>query len=193
LTDQCKNGIFGTMAEAIEGITVPRVKETRPYCCYKGQLTLGDPMKYDTAMCIDIERYFRTHTAKPPSASSFVAQSGIENEESSAQSSLTIKAEDNIQMGGTLDDRDSLKPVKQARSYRVKDDSKPNGKREVDFEGLARGYEYGRTVVHIAASEENVTKLETVKGFSIIGFIPCSGVSFYYTTHLRPRANRDAA
>lgn len=182
MVDQCNNGIFGTMAEAIEGLTVPRVKETRPYCCYKGQLLLGDPEKYDTAMCIDVERFFKTHIAKPLSASSFV----VGYDEASAQSSLTLRVEDDVAMGGTAD-QGGLTSVKNSRLYKVKDPSAVGGAREVDFEDLARGYEYGRTAVHISALEENVTKLETHKDFSIIGFIPCSGVSF--ADYLRLGAN----
>jgi ATP-dependent DNA helicase 2 subunit 2 len=81
LTDQCEKSIFGTAAEAVEDTAVPRVKEFRPYKTFTGQLTLGDVAKYETAMSIDVERYFRTHRAVPPSASSFVVKSDLANEE----------------------------------------------------------------------------------------------------------------
>jgi ATP-dependent DNA helicase 2 subunit 2 len=138
---------------------VPRAKQTRPYKTYIGQLTLGDPEKYETAICIDVERYFRTHKAMPPSASSFVFRADLSNKEASGDFPM-----DGVESG--------LAVVKTSRTYTVNDDSAPGGKRDVDRDELARGYEYGRTAVHIAESDENVTKLETVQSFTIVGFIP---------------------
>lgn len=166
LADECKDSTFGTAAEAIEDITAPRVKQTRPYKTYAGQLTLGNPDRYVTAMAVDVERYFRTHLATPASASSFVVKSELANE----------KARDDEVVGDLEGIGDGLAVVKTARTYKVDDESAPGGKRDVDREDLARGYEYGRTAVHIAESDENVTKLETEQSFSIIGFIPSEKV-----------------
>jgi ATP-dependent DNA helicase 2 subunit 2 len=157
LVDQCENGVFGTAQAAIEDTFVPRIKQTRPYRTYQGQLTLGDPEQYQTAMCIDVERYFRTHKATAPTASSFVVSIDPDGPNGGA---------------GVEDPGNGLAAVKTDRTYKVMDDSAPGGKREVDRDELARGYEYGRTAVHIAESDENVTKLETVHSFSIVGFIP---------------------
>jgi ATP-dependent DNA helicase 2 subunit 2 len=71
--------------------------------------------------------------------------------------------------------------VRQARSYKVNDPDAPGGKRDVEFEDLAKGFEYGRTAVHISESEHNITKIETQKSFSIVGFIPCSKVRLHDT------------
>jgi ATP-dependent DNA helicase 2 subunit 2 len=160
LTDQCEKSAFGTAAEAIEDTSIPRVKQTRPYKTYTGQLSLGDPEKYMTALCIDVERYFRTHRATAPTASSYVLQSDVANGESIVEDYDLPDGE-----GG-------LAAVRNARTYKVDDESAPGGKRDVDRDELARGYEYGRTAVHIAESDENVTKLETTQSFTIIGFIP---------------------
>lgn len=67
--------------------------------------------------------------------------------------------------------------VKQARSYKVKDPDAPGGKRDVEFDALAKGYQYGRTAVPISESEHNITKLESQKSFTILGFIDSSKVS----------------
>ena len=150
---------------------VPRVKLTRPYKTYAGQLTLGDPEKYITAMCIDVERYFRTHRAAPASATSFVHKSNITNEEIN-ESNIDIDSPLDSTSGG----EGGLAAVKTTRTYKVVDESAPGGKRDVDRDELARGYEYGRTAVHIAEADENVTKLETVQSYTIIGFIPCEKV-----------------
>lgn len=171
LTDQCKESAFGNAAEAIEDTVIPRVKQSRPYKTYTGQLTLGDPEKYATAMSIDVERYFRTHKAVPSSASSFVIRTDLSNGEASVST-----VDDDVTMGGTPGPEGGLAAVKTARTYKVIDESAPGGKRDVDRDELARGYEYGRTAVHIAESDENVTKLETVQSFEIIGFIPCEKV-----------------
>lgn len=184
LTDQCKGSAFGTAAEAIEDTVIPRIKQSRPYKTYTGQLTLGDPEKYVTAMSVDVERYFRTHKAVPASASSYVFKTDLSSGEASASA-----LDSDVTMGGTSGPEGGLAAVKTARTYKVSDESAPGGKRDVDRDELARGYEYGRTAVHIAESDENVTKLETIQSFEIIGFIPCEKVDHQTFINVIPGAN----
>ncbi|KAG5922881.1 hypothetical protein E4U42_005180 [Claviceps africana] len=158
LTDQCEDGVFATIAEAIHDVDTPRVKSVKPYKTYEGPLVLGDPETLPTAMCIYVERYFKTHVARPLAASTVVFRS-----EQASQSMQTL---DEDPMDGV-----EFSAVKQARTYKVNDPGAPGGKRDVEFESLAKGYEYGRTAVHISESEYNITKLETEKSFSIIGFV----------------------
>ncbi len=131
---------------------------------------LGDPEKYpETAMYINVKRFSKTKVAKPVSASSFVVRVG--SGEASTQSSHTLTVDVEMTDAPSSD----LSGVKTARTYKIHDPSHPlavNGKRDVDRDELARGYEYGRTAVYIAESDENVTNFETIKSFSIIGFIP---------------------
>ena len=169
LADKCEKSIFGTAAEAIQDLSVPRVKDYRPYATFKGQLTLGDPMKYDSAMCVDVERYFRTKVAKAPSASSYVVASEL--------AGVTNEGDVNMEDIPLSTQGDGLTSVKNARTYKVADESAPGGKRDVDRDDLAQGYEYGRTAVAIAESDQNITKLETMASFSIVGFIPNEKVS----------------
>ncbi|KXJ97615.1 Ku70/Ku80 N-terminal alpha/beta domain-containing protein [Microdochium bolleyi] len=155
LTDKC-DGQFGTMEEAISYLDVPRLKPTRPYKSYDGPLTLGDPEVHPDAMSINIERYFKTHKAPVPPASRVVVKD---------------------ELGGDGDAMEGVEPtsefsaVKNARTYKVNDPKAPGGKRDVEFESLAKGYQYGSTAVHISEAEFNITKIETTKGFSIVGFI----------------------
>ncbi len=79
--------------------------------------------------------------------------------------------DDDVKMGGT-----EFGDVSHKRHYKVADPDEPGGKKDVEFADLAKGYEYGRTVVHISESDWNITKLETQKGFSIIGFVPFTSV-----------------
>lgn len=67
--------------------------------------------------------------------------------------------------------------VRQTRAYKVNDPGAPGGKRDVEFDSLAKGYQYGRTAVPISESEHNITKLETVKSFSIMGFVDADKVT----------------
>lgn len=128
------------------------MKTVKPYKSYDGTLTLGDPETFPEAMSINIERYFKTHLARPPGASTVVDK----------PDTVDPDQMEDVQFSA----------VKQARTYKVEDESAPGGKRDVEFEALAKGYEYGRTAVHISESEHNITKIETVKSFSILGFIP---------------------
>ncbi|KFA62665.1 hypothetical protein S40285_07845 [Stachybotrys chlorohalonatus IBT 40285] len=112
-------------------------------------------------MNIHVERYFKTHQAKPLGATTVVVKA---DHAGGSQSTQTLEGEE---MEGV-----EFSAVKQARSYKVNDPEAPGGKRDVEFESLAKGFEYGRTAVHISESEHNITKLETTKSFSIVGFIP---------------------
>lgn len=166
LADECNDGVFASIGEAIAETEVPRVKVVKPYKTYDGPLVLGDPSKFPAAMNISVERYFKTHQARPLGASTVV----VKSEEGNTQSTQTMDEEP---MDGV-----EFSAVKQARTYKVNDPDAPGGKKDVEFETLAKGYEYGRTAVHISESEHNITKLETVKSFSIVGFIPWNKVGF---------------
>ncbi|KAI1762491.1 ATP-dependent DNA helicase II subunit 2 [Hypoxylon sp. FL1150] len=154
LVEKC-NGLYGTMAEAIDELDIPRLKYVRPYKTYAGPLTLGNPDIHPDAMCINVERYFKTHKATIPQASRVV---------------LSSQAVAGEEMEG-VEPTGTFAAVKNARTYKINDPEAPGGKRDVEFESLAKGYEYGRTAVHISESEYNITKIETTKSFTILGFI----------------------
>lgn len=154
------------MAQAVEELAIPRIKPVRPFKAYDGPLTLGDPSKYESALSIHVERYFKTKRAFPPAASTVV----VNHDRGGLSQSQTLDGD--IEMGGT-----EFSGVKHMRTYRVNDSDAPGGKRDVDFEDLAKGYQYGRTVVPFSESDFAVTKLETKKMFTILGFVPFSSVS----------------
>ncbi|KAL8714138.1 MAG: hypothetical protein Q9220_001866 [cf. Caloplaca sp. 1 TL-2023] len=167
LADTC-NGIFGTLQQAVEELGVPRLKSTRPVPSYKGQLTLGDPDAYDSAMCIDVERYPRTMVRRPLTASRYVQR--IDHANGSMQSSGTIAGDGDVNMPDA--DAGDLTNVTNSRVYQVLDELAPGGKRDVSRDDLAKGYEYGRTAVHINETDESITNLETNAALEIVGFIP---------------------
>ena len=138
---------------------MPRIKTTRPFKTYDGPLTLGNPEQYESAISINIERYFKTKSARPPTASAVVVKSEV----GPTQSTQTL---DEVESAG------GFSAVTTLRTYKIEAPDEPGGKKDVDSKDLARGYEYGRTVVHISESEHNITKLETTRSFTIIGFIP---------------------
>ncbi|KAF4121181.1 ATP-dependent DNA helicase 2 subunit 2 [Geosmithia morbida] len=144
LVERCENGTLATVADAIDRLDTPTVKSVKPYKTYDGSLTLGDPEKFPSAMNINVERYFKTHLARPLGASTVVVKP--ENIGGETQSTQTADEA----MEGT-----DFSAVKQARSYKVNDPDAPGGKRDVEFESLAKGYEYGRTAVPISESEHN--------------------------------------
>lgn len=164
LVSQCKKGVYGTMEQAVEELSVPRIKSVRPFKSYDGPLTLGDPEVYPNTMSIAVERYFKTKLAAPPSASTVV----VNNAPSRSRADDDDEA---IEENGN-----GLGAVKQVRAYKVNDPDAPGGKRDVDFESLERGYEYGRTVVPISDMDQEITNLQTKKSFTILGFIPCGSV-----------------
>ncbi|KAI5465546.1 SPOC like C-terminal domain-containing protein [Mariannaea sp. PMI_226] len=159
LVEECNNGVFASIVEAIDELDTPRVKSVKPYKTFDGPLTLGNPEKFPAALSINVERYFKTHLARPLAASTVVVKS---EQEGGSQEVLEEDAMEGVEFSA----------VKQARSYKVNDPGAPGGKRDVEFDDLAKGFEYGRTAVHISESEHNITKIETIKSFSIVGFIP---------------------
>ena len=124
---------------------------------FKGMLRLGDPERYETALQIPVERYFKTYVAHPPSASSFVARSGDGEGEQHTDS--------------RPNQGEALTAVRMSRTYQVNDPSAPGGKVDVERDDLAKGFEYGRTAVHISQRDENITKLDTFACLDLIGFI----------------------
>lgn len=167
LCDKCDTATFGTIAEAIGELSIPRLKQTKPYSTYKGPLWLGDPkFGEDRSMVIQVERYFKTKKAAAPSSSTFV--------KSTINSNGGTDLDGDTDMGG-VPSLDGLTAVKSQVTYQI--DDAERGKLDVDRESLAKGYAYGRTAVPISASEESVTKLETKKEFTIIGFVPEENVS----------------
>ena len=80
------------------------------------------------------------------------------------QSSATLNGDDGVGLDG-------LAAVKNARTYQIIDEDAPGGKRDVERDELAKGYEYGRTAVHISESDQNVTTYETSPVLDIIGFV----------------------
>jgi ATP-dependent DNA helicase 2 subunit 2 len=114
-------------------------------------------------MSIEVERYPRTMIRRPPTASSYVIQDAASGA-ASPQSSVTLR--------GDAD----LAGVRSNRVYVVDDETEKGGKRVVDAEELARGFEYGRTAVHISETDQTVTMLETKASLEIVGFIQRANV-----------------
>jgi ATP-dependent DNA helicase 2 subunit 2 len=155
---------------------VPRIKKVKPYKSYDGPLTLGDPKNEALAsFSINVERYFKTKLARPIPASTVV----VTTEHGAGGPSQSTQTMEGDEMDGL--EATGFAAVKQARTYKVNDPDAPGGKRDVEFESLAKGYEYGRTAVHISESEHNITQLETFKSFEIIGFIPWDKVRYVST------------
>ncbi|KAF1919022.1 ATP-dependent DNA helicase II subunit 2 [Ampelomyces quisqualis] len=171
--EEC-DGMFGTLAEAIDQLQTPRLKETRPVPSFKGQLTLGDPEHYDSTLTIDVERYPCTMIARAPTASSFAMRTDLGDGSAaatSAQSSNTITGEDHPMT--------DLSAVRHQRVYQVENLEEPGTKKNVETEDLERGYEYGRTAVHISESDMNAVKLPTDQSLSLIGFVKAESFERY--------------
>lgn len=118
-----------------------------------------------------MKRFPKTKVAKPVSATSVTVPTGAANGGASTQSTNTLPGD--VEM---TDAPGAFAGVKTSRSYEVKDPSHELGVRTVEREDLAKGFEYGRSAVPVSESDENVTKLETTKSFSIIGFVPIDKV-----------------
>ena len=173
------------MDHAVSQLAIPRVRTVRGIPSFKGFLHLGDPERYSTALRIPVERYYRTYAARPPSASSFVLRSDAAGGSGNTEPSAAAKGQQDGQGG----DGDSLTKVRSIRTYQVKDESAPGGKADVERENLAKGYEYGRTAVHISETDENITRLETYAAMDLVGFIQNDKVRLAHNPVYHPYAS----
>jgi ATP-dependent DNA helicase 2 subunit 2 len=139
------------------------VKITKPVPLFKGKLTLGNPEEYETALAIDVEQYPKVMIASPPTASKFVMR-GDMSASQPTQTSATLS-------NGENQTNDALTAVSYARTYQVEDEEAAGGMKDIPYDELAKGYEYGRTAVHISESDRNVTTYETTPGLDIVGFV----------------------
>ena len=173
--EQC-NGVYGTMAQAIQELGEPRLKETRPVASFKDRLTLGDIEKYDIGIVIEVERYPRTMVRRPPTASSFVQNLNASHGQTATQDADTVMQDADGEEDGPKPSTDGLATVRNTITYLIDDPEAPGRKLDVQREDLARGYEYGRTAVHISESDEGITKLETKAVLEVVGFVPRANV-----------------
>ncbi|KAL4980359.1 SPOC like C-terminal domain-containing protein [Aspergillus desertorum] len=190
ITEQC-DGVFGTLEQAVEEMGIPRVKPVRPVASFKGFLQLGNPEEYDTALRIPVERYPRTMVAKPPTASQFVLRSDLAAGQEGPETSTAV-------LETQPEDGSNLTIVRNLRTYQVSDDNAPGGKIDIGRDDLAKGYEYGRTAVHISEADENITRLETTAALELVGFIQSERYDRYMhlsNTHviIASRANDKAS
>ena len=92
--------------------------------------------------------------AKPPTASTFAVRADHAGASGpSVESSATVVGEDYPMT--------DLSAVHNQHLYQVDNLDEPGLKKPVELDELERGYEYGRTAVHISESDMNVVKLET--------------------------------
>lgn len=103
--------------------------------------------------------------AKPPTASSFVVRTDLGGVGASTQSTGTVIGDDHPMDG-------QLSAVRNQRVYQVDNPEEPGQKMNVEPEDLERGFEYGRTAVHISEGDANIVKLETTQSLQLLGFIP---------------------
>ncbi len=160
--------MFGTMAQAVEELQEPRLQPPKPYRTYAGTLTLEDPENPKSTLSINVERYFKTRLARPPTASSVVVKT---EPRGPTQSTETLDKMEGVEHTGV-----TFSAVRDTRTYKINDPDAPGGKRDVEVESLAKGYEYGKTAVYFDEAEQNITAFETEPGFSILGFIKSSNV-----------------
>ena len=176
------------MQQAVDELGTPRIKSTRPVPSYRGLLTLGNPDESDSAICINVQRYPRVMIRRPATASQFVQRTSLGDASRSVESSATLVPDSGHSGGVDQTKADGLTDVKYSRVYHVSGESVEGGKREIERDNLAKGYEYGRTAVHISESDYNVVRLETKQGLEILGFVPWSNVS-YLSFRLASRSN----
>ena len=110
---------------------------------------------------------------RPDPASSFVLRSDGGADTMATSATLTDQADQQL---GTQLNGNGLTVVRSSYTYQVNDPEGVNSKRDVQRDDLAKGYEYGRTAVHISESDENITKLETEAAYEIMGFVAADEV-----------------
>jgi ATP-dependent DNA helicase 2 subunit 2 len=177
-------GSVVNIQDPISKLGTPNIKTVRPVCLYRGTLTLGyiDKLEHAT-MKIDVQQWPCVMQAKPQQEKQFAGKPEV-YADGTAQSSVTM------QESGPL--QDGLSVIKRTRAYQVDDEDAPGGKRDVDKEQLEKGFEYGRTAVHVNEDDMDSVKLETRSGLEVVGFALREKVGFE-VAYIKDRANRMCA
>ncbi|OZJ05657.1 hypothetical protein BZG36_01514 [Bifiguratus adelaidae] len=160
------SGTLLTLQEALDESNAFRVKKVKPTTTYRGTLDLGDPIQHpDTAINIPVHMYPRTKEAKPPGAKkwSVLAESAA-MEPSTSQGAVSRTHE------VTLSRTYKLKPTEDEAGD-INGIADLEGEQDIAQEDLEKAYSYGRTLVPIRKVDEEVLKLRTHKGLSILGFV----------------------
>ena len=163
LVEAC-GGVFGTLAQAIEELSIPRLKSVKPVPSYRRDLSLGVGEGY-SGLSIEVERYPRVMIRAAPSASSYVVRADGTNGTDGEQ----------LPDAGELDGDDDVhefSALRTDRMYEIKDKDAEGGKREVPQSELQKGYAYGRTAVWIDEPDKHHLDLETKQSLELLGFIP---------------------
>ncbi|EPY52637.1 Ku domain-containing protein Pku80 [Schizosaccharomyces cryophilus OY26] len=166
--DSCKGTVL-TFQEAERILGGPCMHRVRPIAVFKGSLTIGSEGDNENSVSMHVERYPRTRLTKPPTSSAFNASLKQPKEE-----------ENQEQFSSSQEKPWESNAVSTVRSYVVRD-SQTTEAFEVDRKDLESGYSYGRTIVPISRSDEDILALETKAGYEILGFIPKASLPFYYT------------
>ncbi|PWW73440.1 SPOC domain-like protein [Tuber magnatum] len=77
--------------------------------------------------------------------------------------------------------RPKSRALANARAYQIEDDAAAGGMMDIEKEQMEKGYNYGRTVVPISATDEAITILETEPGLQIVGFVPVEKYRRYFS------------
>ena len=170
LVESC-NGVIGTLAQAVDELGMPRLKSTKPTASYKNNgLSLGDAEKYSGAFKIEVERYPRVMIRKPPTASSFVDRPPPPQAMNGANGRSGPSADpDAMDQDGGPGAPDGLTGVKTEKHYEILDG--PRKGEKVPQSQLEKGYEYGRTAVHISDSDRSLLDLDSKASLQVIGFV----------------------
>lgn len=179
LCNACEDGMFATLAEAIDQLASrPQLRTIRPVGSSQCQLVLGDPSSPENNnLSIGVERYPRVMPERVPTAGSYVLSGNAMTDVDQKLADLQLKDITNL----VINDPSKLAAVKQARTYAVDDSTaEPKSSTVVPFADLARGFEYGSTIVHISESDMNVVLLPTTPAIDIVGFVRVANVSIWF-------------
>ncbi|WBW73948.1 Ku domain helicase (XRCC5-like protein) Pku80-like [Schizosaccharomyces osmophilus] len=166
--DSCKGTVL-VFQDVEKRIGEPLVHRVRPVSVFKGSLTIGNDGENEASVTMHVERYPRTRATKPPTSSAFNAGSKLPKEDEKQE-----------QFSSSQEKPWESNAISTVRSYVVRD-SQTNEVFEVDRKDLESGYSYGRTIVPISRSDEDILALETKAGYEVMGFIPKASLPCYYT------------
>ncbi|EEB09189.1 Ku domain-containing protein Pku80 [Schizosaccharomyces japonicus yFS275] len=164
------NGKLLTAQNLMEEAQRPPIRKVKPVPIFRGILSLGNPQDPDASLAFPIERYPYTRIAKPPVSTAFDASakpsadpSGADNDEVMSQPNLGMHSD----------------VVSTIRTYVVHDPVKDETF-EVDRKDLESGYSYGRTIIPISSTDEDIMSLDTQAGLEVLGFAPKSCFPPFY-------------
>ncbi|KAK9467050.1 SPOC like C-terminal domain-containing protein [Lipomyces arxii] len=156
------DAVFSPYEDVWHDLKIPDVRKVRSVNTYKGNLSLGDTLRFNDYLAIPVERYACISENKPPGTVSYMkATLSSEGPRNGSETPTRQTLPQSVLLGRTTKYEVTVEKDKTI---------------EVSPENLQKGYLYGRTIVALTKEDQDNLKFQTTIGMEIVGFTEANAV-----------------